>query len=229
MDSVSPFVAFTAGLLSLFSPCVLPMAPVYIASVAGAEVYRTGLSGRRLSVFFHSLSFVLGFAILFTILGAGAGAIGSAISSHLYLARQIAGGLLIAMGLFMLAAPHISWLNYEKRLTLGKSLPAGYTRSFLIGILFAVAWTPCASPVLAGILALAFNSESAWSGGALLAIYALGLGLPFLAIGMFLGYATRWLQSIRRYLRYIYIVSGLLLIAVGVLVFLNKLHWLSFT
>jgi cytochrome c-type biogenesis protein len=228
MDNVSPLVAFTGGLLSLLSPCVLPMIPVYIASLAGPEIYRTGVKGRRLSVFFHSLSFVIGFSALFIVLGTGAGAIGLAISSHLLLVRRIAGSLMILFGLFMLAAPRISWLNYEKRLTPNQSTTTGYLRSFIIGVLFAVAWTPCVGPVLGGILTLAFNTESIWHGSYLLAIYSLGLGIPFLIIGLLFDSLLPWLKKIGRYSSYIYIFSGLLLIAVGILILINRLNWFSF-
>ncbi len=228
MEGVSPLVAFTGGLLSLFSPCVLPMVPVYIASLAGPEIYQSGAKGQRLSIFFHSLSFVIGFSVLFIVLGTGAGAIGLAISSHLLVVRRVAGGLMIAFGLFMLAAPRISWLNYEKRLSPGRSVATGYFRSFIIGIVFAIAWTPCVGPVLGGILTLAFNSESAGQGASLLAIYSLGLGLPFLAIGLLFDTLVPWLKKISRYSAYIYIVGGLLLIAVGVLILIDKLSWFSY-
>jgi cytochrome c-type biogenesis protein len=228
MDSVSPLVAFTGGLLSLFSPCVLPMVPVYIASLAGPEIFQSGVKGHRLSIFFHSLCFVMGFSVLFIILGIGAGAVGSAISSHLLLVRRIAGSLMIIFGIFMLAAPRIPWLNYEKRLSPNRSVATGYLRSFIVGVLFAVAWTPCVGPVLGGILTLAFNSESAWQGGSLLAMYSLGLGLPFLAIGLLFDSMLPWLKKIGRYSTYIYIISGILLIAIGILVLTDKLSWFSF-
>jgi cytochrome c-type biogenesis protein len=228
MDNISPLVAFTGGLLSLFSPCVLPMIPVYIASLCGPEIFQSGVKGHRLSIFFHSLSFVIGFSIVFILLGTGAGAIGLVISSNLILVRRISGSLMILFGLFLLAATRISWLNYEKRLTPTRSVATGYLRSLIIGIIFAVAWTPCVGPVLGGILTLAFNSESAWSGSYLLAFYSLGLGLPFLIIGVLFDSLAPWLKRISRYSSYIYIFSGLLLIAVGILIWLDKLNWFSF-
>jgi cytochrome c-type biogenesis protein len=171
---------------------------------------------------------VIGFAVLFVILGTGAGAIGLTISSHLILIRYIAGGLMIAFGLLMLAAPKISWLNYEKRLSPSRSIATGYARSFIIGVIFAIAWTPCVGPVLGGILTLAFNSGSAGQGALLLAIYSLGLGLPFLAIGLLFDTLLPWLKKVGRYSAYIYVIGGIILIAVGVLILIDKLSWFSF-
>lgn len=228
MDSISPLVAFTGGLLSLLSPCILPMIPVYLASLCGPELLHTGIKGHRLSVFFHSLSFIAGFSLVFIILGTGAGLVGFTISSHLLLVRRVAGSLMIIFGLFMLAAPRIPWLNYEKRLNPTGSLTTGYLRSLVIGLLFALAWTPCVGPVLGGILTLAFRSGSGWEGGYLLAFYSLGLGLPFLVIGLAFDSVFPRIQRFTRYSAYIYIFSGLLLIAIGILILLNRLNWFSF-
>jgi cytochrome c-type biogenesis protein len=228
MENLSPLVAFTGGLLSLLSPCILPMIPVYIGSLCGPEIWQNGSSVRRLAVFLHSLSFIIGFSLVFVVLGIGAGLVGQVISSHLQLVRWISGSLMILFGLFMLVAPKVSWLNYEKHLAPNKSITGGHLRSFVIGVLFALAWTPCVGPVLAGILTLAFNSESAGQGAILLAFYSLGLGLPFLVIGLIFDAISPLLKRINRYSAYIYIVGGFLLIAVGILILFNKLSWFSY-
>jgi len=158
MEYIPLLVAFGAGLLSFLSPCVLPLVPVYLASLCGPEIFDTKVSRRRFPVFLHSLSFVIGFSIVFTILGAGAGLAGFIIGSHLALIRQIAGILLIAFGLFMLAALKIPWLNYEKRLAPSQSIATSYLRSFLTGAIFTLAWTHCAGPILGSILTLALGS-----------------------------------------------------------------------
>jgi len=227
MDGLSPLVAFIGGLLSLLSPCILPVIPVYIASLSGPEIFRDGIRGHRLTVFFHSLSFIIGFSGVFMMMGAGAGLIGFTISPYLSLVRWISGSLLIVFGLFMLAAPRISWLNYEKRLNPDISITSGYLRSFVIGIIFALAWTPCVGPVLGGILSLALNSESAWQGSFLLAFYSLGLALPFLIIGVAFDSSRSLLKRIYRHSAYIYIVSGILLITVGILILIDRLSWFS--
>jgi len=223
MEEITLLAAFSAGLLSFISPCVVPLAPVYLASLAGPEILETGTKRNRLPIFLHSLSFVIGFSIVFIILGIGASLAGFAISSQLV--RNIAGSLLIVFGLFMLAALKIPWLNYEKRLSPAKGVKAGYLRSLLTGAVFSLAWTPCVGPLLGGILALASTSETAWQGGYLLAVYSLGLGLPFLIIGAAFDSVTPVLKRIYRYSNWVYIISGLLLIAVGVLILTNNLNW----
>jgi len=174
-------------------------------------------------VFLHSLSFVIGFSIVFIILGVGVGLAGFVISSHLVVIHKIAGSLLIAFGLFMFASMKVPWLNYEKRLSPSLGVTTGYLRSFLTGSIFSLAWTPCVGPILGGILALAWTSETAWGGAYLLATYSLGLGLPFLVIGAAFDSITPLLKCINRYSNWIYIISGLLLIVVGILILTNNL------
>ena len=158
-------------------------------------------------------------------MGVGAGLAGFAIGSHLAIVRQIAGSLLIFFGLFMLASLKIPWLNYEKRLSPSRGTTTGYLRSLLIGAIFSLAWTPCVGPILGGILVLAWSSETAWHGAYLLAIYSLGLGIPFLVIGAAFGSVAPLLKRIHRYSTAIYIFSGALLMAVGILILTNKLVW----
>jgi cytochrome c-type biogenesis protein len=226
MESVSPAVAFGAGVLSFLSPCVLPLVPVYLASLCGPEILNPEAGTRRLPVFLHALSFVIGFSIVFTALGAIAGLTGYAISPNPYLLSTISGGLLVALGVFMLAALKIPWLNYEKRLISSAGGSTGYLRSLLVGAIFCLAWTPCVGPILGGILALAINTATAWNGAYLLAFYSLGLGIPFLAIGLAFSSITPLLKSIYRYSTWVYVISGLLLIAVGALVLTHKLVWI---
>ena len=151
--------------------------------------------------------------------------IGFTISAHLAIIRKIAGGLLIAFGLFILAALKVPWLNYEKRLAPSLSNTTGYLRSFLTGAIFCLAWTPCVGPILGGILTLALSSETAGQGAYLLLVYSLGLGLPFLAMGAAFDFIAPLLKSINRYSSLIYIASGVLLIAVGILILTNRLVW----
>jgi len=225
MEEISFLIAFSAGLLSFLSPCVLPLVPVYLASLAGPEIFDAKATRKRMPLFLHSLSFVIGFSIVFTILGAGVGLVGFAISAHLVIIRQIAGSLLIVFGLFILAALKVPWLNFEKHLAPSQSVTTGYLRSFLTGGIFSLAWTPCVGPILGGILTLALGSETAWQGAYLLAIYSLGLGLPFLIMGIAFDSITPLLKRIRRYSTAIYIISGLLLIATGILILTNRLVW----
>ena len=225
MEHIPLLVAFGAGLLSFLSPCVLPLVPVYLASLCGPEILEPKANRSRIPIFFHSLSFVIGFSIVFVIMGAGAGLVGFAISSHFTLIHKIAGSLLIVFGLFLLAALKFPWLNYEKRLTPSLGNTTGYLRSLLTGAIFSLAWTPCVGPILGGILALSWGSETAWHGAYLMATYSLGLGVPFLVIGAAFDSISPLAKRIYRYSTPIYMVSGLLLIAVGVLILTNNLIW----
>jgi cytochrome c-type biogenesis protein len=227
MEQVSLLVAFGAGLLSFLSPCVLPLVPVYLGTVCGPEILEPGAQKKRLPVFFHSLSFVIGFSLVFIILGASVGLLGFSLGINMALTRYIAGGLLIAFGLFLLAALKVPWLNYEKRLAPSVGTTTSYLRSLIIGAVFSLAWTPCIGPVLGGILTLAWSSETAWQGAYLLAIYSLGLGLPFLIIGAAFDSIRPLLRRIHRYSTWSYIISGLLLIAIGILILTGNLSWLQ--
>jgi cytochrome c-type biogenesis protein len=225
MENMSLMVALGAGLLSFLSPCVLPLVPVYIATLSGPGTLVTGAHNRHIPLFLHSLSFVLGFTVVFVIMGVGAGLAGFALSSHLAAIRQVAGALLIFFGLFMLASLKIPWLNYEKRLSVSRGSTISYLRSFVIGAIFSLAWTPCVGPILGGILTLAWSSETVWRGAYLLATYSLGLGIPFLVIGAAFDSVTPLLRRIHRYSTPIYVFGGVLLITIGILILTNKLVW----
>ena len=227
MEHVSVLVAFSAGLLSFLSPCVVPLVPVYLAGLCGPEIFEPSVNRRRITVFLHSLSFVVGFSVIFVTLGAIAGLTGFAITPNSALLNKISGSLLVAFGLFILAALKLPWLNYEKRLTPSLGTTTGYIRSLLIGAIFSLAWTPCVGPILGGILTLALDSATAWQGAYLLTFYSLGLGLPFLIIGVAFDSITPVLKHIYRYSKFVYIFSGLLLIAIGVLILTNKLTWFA--
>lgn len=224
MENISLLVAFGIGLSSFLTPCVLPLVPVYLAIVCGPEILEPEAGRGRIPVFFHSLSFVGGFSMVFTILGAGAGLAGFALASHLLISK-IAGSLLIVFGLFMLAALKFPWLNYEKRLTPSLGATTGYLRSFLVGVIFSLAWAPCIIGLLLGTLALALSSETPLRGAYLLGTYSLGLGLPFLIMGIAFDSISPLLKRIRRYSTAIYIAGGALLIIVGILILTDRLVW----
>ena len=226
MENISLWAAFSGGVISFATPCVLPLVPVYLASLAGPEILEPKAKRIRLPIFFHSLSFVLGFSLVFIMIGALVGLAGVAINPNSPLVQKVSGSLLVVFGLFMLAALKVPWLNYEKRLNPSLGNTTGYLRSFLIGAIFPVAWIPCTSWVLGGILMFAATSETAWHGAYLLTIYSLGLGLPFLAVGAAFDYIVPSLKHVSRYSNLIYIAGGVLLIAVGILILTGRLTWL---
>jgi cytochrome c-type biogenesis protein len=159
-------------------------------------------------------------------MGALAGLVGIQINPNDPLVYRISGSLIIIFGLFMLASLKIPWLNFERRLSPSVGRRTSYLRSLLIGGTFAFAWTPCIGPILGSVLTLATISETAWQGAYLLAIYSLGLGLPFLIIGAAFGTFTPLLKRIQRYTRIIYIISGILVLSVGILILTGNLTWL---
>ena len=227
MGNITYSVAFGAGFLSVLSPCVLPMLPVYLATLCGTDVLTAEAAIKRLTIFFHSLIFVAGFSIMFVILGIGAGLAGFALNLHMDLVRIVSGALLITFGLFMVATLRIPQLNLEKRLPLSGRQTTSYTRTFLTGVIFSLAWTPCVGPALGSILALAWSSETAHQGGYLLAIYSLGFALPFLLMGAAFNSIFPLLKKLNRYAIYIHITSTVFLVGVGALILTNRLAWLQ--
>jgi cytochrome c-type biogenesis protein len=224
MPSITFLAALAAGILSFLSPCILPLVPVYLANIAGASVLTSGLPDRR-NIFLHTISFIVGFSLVFTALGASLGLLGAAAPQGVL--EKVAGALLIAFGIFMAAAVKIPWLNYEKRLDFARAKGTGYLRSLLIGVIFSLGWIPCVGPILGGILALAASSQTAWQGVYLLLAYCLGLGLPFIAVGLALGAASRYLKWFSRHAFVTSIVAAVLLISVGILMLTGYLDYLS--
>jgi len=228
MTGISYIVALTGGLLSFFSPCVLPLVPAYLANLAGFTAIDGQTKKSYLPPLLHSISFVVGFSLIFIGLGASVGLIGTTITAHSVLLRYIAGGLIIAFGIFLIAAFKLPWLNYEKRIssTVRSSNP-GYLRSIGIGAAFALGWTPCIGPILGAILTMAWSSQTVAKCASLLAVYSLGMGIPFIILGLVWGAILPWWKNINRHLGTISIVSGALLIIVGILILTGNLTWLG--
>ena len=158
MEHAPILVAFTAGILAFLSPCVLPLVPVYLVSICGPEILEPVVGRSRIPIFFHSLSFVVGFSLVFITLGAFAGLAGFALTSG-PIVTKVAGSLLVVFGIFVLATLKFPWLNYEKRLTPSLGATTGYVRSLIIGAIFSLAWTPCIVGLLGGALSLALTSH----------------------------------------------------------------------
>ena len=223
MPSISFLTAFVAGILSFLSPCVLPLVPVYLANIAGASVLTTAPPDRR-NIFLHTFSFIVGFSLVFIALGASLGLVGAAVPQGVL--EKVGGALLIMFGVFLIAATKVPWLNYEKRLDFARAKGTGYVRSFLIGIIFSFGWIPCVGPILGGILTLAASSQTAWQGVYLLLAYCLGLGLPFIAVGLALGAASKYIKWLSRHAFITSIVAAVLLISVGILMLTGYLEYL---
>jgi len=202
------------------------MVPIYLTSLAGPEILKVGYKPKRRTLFLHSLSFVMGFTFVFTLMGALVGLAGININPNSMVVQRIVGSLLVVFGLFMLATLRVPWLNIEKRLSPSLGRTGGYLRSFLTGAVFTLAWTPCISPILGSILAIAFNTDTAWHGAYLLLVFSIGMGIPFLIIGAAFDTLVPLVKRLNRYTRWIYIISGVLLISLGIVILSGNIHWL---
>jgi len=223
-----PLAAFLAGLLSFLSPCVLPLVPGYVSLISGASVEDLQSQERRMlsTVMLHSVTFVLGFSVVFIALGAVATGVGQLVNEYHSLLSKIAGVVVIIFGLHLTGLLKIKALYADKRLHDVKG-GASAVGSFAVGFAFAFGWTPCIGPILATILVLAGAQQTVLKGIILLAVYSLGLAVPFLLTSLGV---DRFLSFYGRFLRHLHTVevcSGILLIAIGVLIFLNNLRLLS--
>jgi cytochrome c-type biogenesis protein len=248
VESVSLFAAFIAGLLSFISPCVLPLIPGYLSFVSGVSLdeMRGGAAAvtagggtvaavavaptvqRR--VIITSLAFILGFSLVFVALGASATYLGSFLMERLTLLGKIAGVVIIIFGLHTMGVLRIGWLYKEKRFN-SSARPTTLFGAMLVGIAFAFGWTPCIGPILAAILTVAAGEDTVGEGIRLLAVYSAGLAIPFLMTAMAINSFFAAFAKIRRHYHTIEIVSGLLMVAIGVLIFTNRFtiiaQWLT--
>lgn len=222
--------AFIAGLLSFLSPCVLPLIPSYITYITGlsfAELQAEQPAHLvRQKTFLHSLCFILGFTVIFVLLGASATFIGSFLQAHMTIIRKIGGVLIFLFGIHVTGLVPIGLLLGEKRVSI-RHKPAGYAGSFLVGLVFAAGWTPCIGPILASILMVAATEESITQGIILLLLYSLGLGIPFLLSSLALHQFLVIFNRYKRFIRIFEVLTGMFLMLVGILIFTNWLSRLS--
>lgn len=222
--------AFVAGLLSFLSPCVLPLIPSYITYITGlsfADLQAEHPSHIiRLKTILHSLFFILGFTVVFVLLGASATYIGSFLSHNATIIRKVGGVLLVVLGVHVTGIMPLRFLLGEKRVSI-KHKPSGYAGSFLVGIVFAAGWTPCIGPILAAILAVAATEESVYQGIILLFLYSLGLGVPFFLSALAMHQFLAAFKRFKKYIRLFEVVTGIFLMIVGVLIYTNWLTRLS--
>ena len=230
MTEVNVFVAFAAGVFSFLSPCVLPLIPSYLSFVSGVSIeeMRGAQAAARIRsrVVLNSLAFILGFSLVFISLGASASFLGGLFLGYRNIIRLAGGLFVLLVGLYLVGLFKIPALERYLQFNL-KDKPAGYLGSVLVGITFAVAWTPCVGPVLGAVLALAGASAEVGRGIFLLSSYAAGLAVPFflsaLAVNSFLTFSRRF----RRYIHAVHVMGGVLLIIVGVLLITDYMTFLN--
>ena len=207
-------MAFAAGVLSFLSPCVLPLVPSYVGYLTGMTLDET-TARRRLAVT-HALLFVVGFSLVFVLLGASATALGGALKHYQVWLQRAGGVLIILFGLVCLGVIRVGGREQERRLHL-RDKPVGFLGSALVGMAFGFGWTPCIGPVLGAILSLAATSHDVTRGMLLLGVYSAGLALPFLLAAYALDAFFDWFQRFRKYLPWVMRASGALLVFVGLL------------
>jgi cytochrome c-type biogenesis protein len=214
------------GLTSFVSPCILPLIPSYISYITGIsydELVSPASRRKNMSItLFHSLAFVAGFSFIFVLLGATASMAGSLLSQHLDFIRVAGGVFIILMGIFMMDVIPIPFLQREAKLHL-KTRPAGYAGTFVVGLVFGAGWTPCTGPFLGSVLTLAMEANTLSKGMTLLTFYSLGLGIPFILSGIAISAFLSTFGKLKKYLGAVKLVSGLILIIMGVLLIMDKL------
>lgn len=222
-------VAFGAGVLSFLSPCVLPLVPGYLGYLSGTAIDAQGeVKVDRVRVLLHAASFVLGFTAVFTLLGASVGLIGWVLVRNMPIIQKLGGMILVVLGVHTLRLINIPLLNRSLQLDASKiGNQHGFAGSAVIGAIFAAGWTPCVGVVLSGILAMAAVSATVGRGALMLVFYSLGLGIPFLLSALGLSQARGLLQRLNRRARLVEKVSGVLLIAMGLIVFTNLMGIMS--
>lgn len=223
-------IAFGGGLISFASPCVLPLVPAYLSLITGLDAAELEKSSKSnaLAVARDTGLFVVGFGTIFVLLGLSATSIGQFVFDQQILLTRVSGALVLAMALFMLGSMFLQapWLYQEKRFQpnldrYGRAAPT------VAGAAFGFGWTPCIGPVLTSVLAIAATSGRASTGAALLAVYSVGLGLPFLITGLLMGYLGGSLRWVKSHLQQIVIVSSVMMAFFGILLIFNQLLWVT--
>ncbi len=221
MAGITLILAFIAGVVSFLSPCVLPLIPAYLTFLAGTTVQKTYSPKIRTEIFLSSVSFVLGFSVLFSILGILLQSVLSKFAySVLTYLSYIGGAVIIFFGLMMIGLIEIPALSIEHKVKVERT-NISYITSFIFGAAFAVGWTPCVGAVLGSILTLAITQPG--SSFPLMLSYSVGLGVPFLLVGLFVSQASRAIQYIGPYLKWLNLIFGIVLIILGILVFTQTL------
>lgn len=227
VEAVSYPAALTAGLLSFFSPCIVPLIPAYFSFITGYSLEQlTAADNRqvRMKVVASTLAYVLGFSSVFVMMGASASYLGNVVADYSGIIRVAGGAVIFILGLHLSGAVRIAGLDFEKRLHVEKK-PVRFAGTFVVGMAFGAGWSPCIGPLLGSILIMAGNQDSIAEGVVLLSVYAAGLALPFMVISVFVNYMLLWIRKISPALKYINAAAGVLLMLMGVLLIADKLRF----
>ena len=219
-------VVFLEGLASFISPCVLALIPTYISYLAGTSIddIESNNHNKR-TLMINAVGFVVGIFIVFSLLGATATTLGRVLNMNTMLLQKISGIIIIIFGIFYMGLINFNFMNREKRIHIKKVVPT-LGGSIIFGMSFAFGWTPCIGPALGSVLMMAANTTTLWNGVFLLSIYSLGLAIPLLLIALFIEKLMPYIQRIYKHFGTIKIVSGILLILIGLMIYFNKLNLL---
>ncbi|RII31849.1 cytochrome c biogenesis protein CcdA [Clostridium chromiireducens] len=226
MKDISILLAFSAGLLSFLSPCVLPLVPAYISYLTGSSIEELKNGKTKLFTLYKSFGFVLGFSIIFILMGVSITSLGKLLITHKDLFRKIGGTLIIVFGLHTIGVFKIKLFYREKRFLYFDKIKGPFS-SVIMGMAFATGWTPCIGPILSSILIYATSMDSIGKGVVLLIIYSIGLAVPFILTALAIESFTEQFKKFSKYLPTISIISGILMIIMGIMIFTNKLAILS--
>jgi len=214
------------GFTSFMSPCILPLVPSYISYITGIsydELVNADSRRKNMKIaFFHSVIFVAGFSVIFVLLGATAFIVGCVLSQYLDILRIVGGIIVIVMGIFVMDVLNVPFLQQDARLHI-KTRPAGFAGTFVVGMIFAAGWTPCTGPFLGSVLALATETNTMGRGMTLLTCYSIGLGIPFILSAIAISAFLSSFGRLKKHLKTVKIISGIILIAMGVLLITDKL------
>ena len=222
--NLTGIVSFVTGLLSFFSPCVLPLVPSYLIFISGItfDEYKENQPGKyRKTVLIHSFAFTLGFSVVFAALGLSSSVLGRFLSAYQPYIMRLGGVILIILGLYYLDIVKVPFLNREKLIHI-REKPLGLFGSFIIGTTFSLGWTPCIGPALSSILIIASTTENIWEGVYLLGLYALGLAIPFIAAALVFDRLFEFLKKYGYVVRYSMKILGLLFVVLGILLFSSR-------
>ncbi len=221
--------AFVAGLFMFLAPCTLPLVPAYLGFISGvsSKDLEEKKEGANKKIFWNGLFFVFGFSVIFILFGVLAGFAGKQVVQYQNVIVKVGGILVIFFGLFMLGVFKLPFLQTDKKIPLPKFIkPGNPTSSFLVGAAFSVGWSPCVGPILGSVLLLAGTQGSVASGALLLAIFSLGMGLPFILVAAGASRATKYIKKIEPVMKWVSIIGGVFLIFLGILLFSNNLSLL---
>lgn len=225
LNNISLLLAFSAGLLSFLSPCVLPLVPAYITYLTGSSISELRSGKAKFYALYKSIGFVIGFSIVFILMGVSISSLGKFLIHNQEAFRKIGGILIIIFGIHTTGLFKIKLFYYEKRAFPIQNIKGA--GSILLGMAFAAGWTPCVGPILSSILIYAGSMDTIGKGIWLLVFYSLGLAVPFILTGLAIGSFSQFFRRFSKHLQIISIISGLLLIIMGIIIFTNKMGILS--